>query len=266
MDKTKASLLRSIVVFALMFPQVSSADEGGVSFWVPGLFGSLAAAPQQPGWALTTIYYHTSVKAGGDVAFARQVSRGQITANFSGNLNANLKADADLGFVIPSYVFGTPFLGGQAAVGLLVPVGRNKAAVDTTLTGAVGPIGFTVSGERTDSVSGFGDLFPQAAIRWNQGVHNYMTYITGNIPVGAYDSKRLANLGLGHAAIDGGGGYTYFNPQTGHEFSAVAGFTYNFENTHTNTRTGSTSISIGAHRSSSASSFLSAWSDMRISS
>ena len=55
-----------------------------------------------------------------------------------------------------------------------------------------------------------------------------MTYATGNIPIGAYDPNRLANLGIGHAAIDGGAGYTYFNPQTGHEFSAVGGLTYNF--------------------------------------
>jgi hypothetical protein len=27
---------------------VAKADEGGVSFWIPGFFGSLAAAPLQP--------------------------------------------------------------------------------------------------------------------------------------------------------------------------------------------------------------------------
>jgi hypothetical protein len=51
-----------------------------------------------------------------------------------------------------------------------------------------------------------------------------------NLPVGAYDSARLVNLGLGHWSVDFGGGYTYFNPQTGNEFSAVTGFTYNFKN------------------------------------
>src|SRR5215472_18884435 len=29
------------------------------------------------------------------------------------------------------------------------------------------------------------------------------------------DSARLSNLGIGHGAIDAGGGYTYFDPQTG---------------------------------------------------
>jgi hypothetical protein len=54
------------------------------------------------------------------------------------------------------------------------------------------------------------------------------------IPIGAYDSARLANLGLGHRAIDAGGGYTYVNPRAGHEFSAGAGFTFNLENPNTN--------------------------------
>jgi len=65
-----------------------------------------------------------------------------------------------------------------------------------------------------------------------------MVYITGDIPVGAYDPNRLANIGIGHGAIDGGYGFTYFNPQTGHEFSAVLGFTYNFENQDTNYKNG----------------------------
>jgi hypothetical protein len=33
---------------------ISWADEHGVSFWIPGFFGSLAATPQQPGWSLTS--------------------------------------------------------------------------------------------------------------------------------------------------------------------------------------------------------------------
>jgi len=53
---------------------------GGVSFWLPGFFGSLAAAPQQPGWSLTSIYYHTSVSAGADVARAREITIGRIPA------------------------------------------------------------------------------------------------------------------------------------------------------------------------------------------
>jgi hypothetical protein len=90
------------------------------------------------------------------------------------------------------------------------------------------------------------------ALKWNAGVHNFMTYVTGDIPVGNYSSTSLANLGLGHGAIDGGGGYTYFNPATGHEFSAVAGFTYNFKNQTTQYQSG-----VDFHLDWGASQFLS---------
>ena len=60
-----------------------------------------------------------------------------------------------------------------------------------------------------------------------------MGYVTGDIPVGSYDPNRLANLGMGHGAIDAGGAYTYLNSMTGWEVSATAGLTYNFENADT---------------------------------
>jgi hypothetical protein len=74
------------------------ADEDGVSFWIPGFFGSLAAAPQQPGWSLTNVYYHTSVSAGADVAIARERTLGNIpiNVNLSANPIANLSSQADL--------------------------------------------------------------------------------------------------------------------------------------------------------------------------
>ena len=219
-------------------PNGANADEGGVSFWVPGFFGSLAATPAQPGLTFAFIYYHTSVTAGADVAFARQVPRGNITVPFTANVDINLKAKADLGMGVLSYVFTEKILGAQASFNLLVPFGRSQADVSGTLTAAIGPIGFTVSGSRSDAVTGFGDVVPQFALRWNDGVHNYLAYVTGNVQVGRYDQNRLANLGIGHQALDAGGGYTYFNPQTGYEFSSVVGLTYNFENTHTNYQNG----------------------------
>jgi hypothetical protein len=104
----------------------------------------------------------------------------------------------------------------------------------------------------SDAVTGFGDLYPPAFLRWNAGVHNFMLYTSGDIPVGAYDSARLSNIGIGHGAIDAGGGYTYFDPKTGHEFSAVTGFTYNFTNPTTNYQNG-----VDWHLDWGASQFLS---------
>src|SRR5258707_4839284 len=240
----------------MFFSHRALADESGVSFWIPGFFGSLAATPQQPGWSLANVYYHTSVSAGGDVALAREFRIGQVPANFSARLNASVNATGDLGFVIPTYRFATPVLGGQASVSLVSAYGVVSPTLAGQLAGSLtGPGGGSIPFLRSDFFSdttwGFGDLIPQFSLRWNAGVNNFMTYITGDIPVGAYQSDRLSNLGIGHGAIDAGGGYTYFNPQTGHEFSGVLGFTYNFKNTATQYQSG-----VDLHFDWGASQFL----------
>jgi len=228
------------------------ADESGVSYWLPGRFGSLAAAPSVPGWSMAEVYYHTSVSGSGAVAAAREIQIGRIPANANVSLNLNLTAQGDLLLLNPTYTFATPVLGGQLAIGMTGLFGRSAANINGTLTALLGPLVVTRTGSIGDSITSVGDLYPQATLKWNAGVNNFMTYITGDIPVGAYDPTRLANLGLGHAAIDGGGGYTYFNPQTGHEFSAVAGFTYNFKNQDTQYQSG-----IDFHIDWGASQFLS---------
>jgi hypothetical protein len=218
--------------------QRASADEGGISFWLPGIYGSLAAIPQQPGWSLPLVYYHTSVSASGAIAAAKEVHANHLSPIVSPSLDVNVNADVNLALIAPTYVLPTKVLGGQLALGMMFVMGHNSTSLDGTLTTMVGPFSSTRSGRIDSSVGGFGDLYPQASLRWNQGVHNFMIYGTGDIPVGAYDPNRLANLGIGHGAIDGGFGYTYYNPQTGLEFSAVTGLTYNFENPDTNYRNG----------------------------
>ena len=217
---------------------ISRADESGTSFWLPGTFGSLAAAPEQPGWAFASVYYHTSVSAGADVARSRELQIGNFNPNLKVNLNATLKANADLALLVPSYTFATPVFGGQLAVQMGTIVGRTSASINGTLSASLPPFSLLRTDSIGDSVTGFGDLYPQASLKWNSGLNNFMTYITGDIPVGDYSSTRLANLGLGHGAIDGGAGYTYFNPATGREFSAVTGLTYNFTNPVTNYQSG----------------------------
>ena len=89
------------------------ADEGGVSFWLPGQFGSLAAVPTEPGWSLPVIYYHSSLDAGGEKNF---VVGGQVTAG--------LEARADLVFLAPTYTFETPVLGGRPSITLIGAFGN----------------------------------------------------------------------------------------------------------------------------------------------
>jgi hypothetical protein len=231
--------------------KTSRADEGGVGFWLPGEFGSLAAAPQVPGWALGIINVYESEQASGAVAAARNITINKGNVAVTVNLNLNLSAHADLVLVAPSYTFATPVFGGQFGVSVAGAAGYTSANLNGTLTQSVGGFSVTQQGQLSDARFGLSDLYPQASLRWNNGVNSWMVYGMGDVPIGTYDSSRLANFGINHGAADGGVGYTYFDPKTGHEFSAVTGLTYNFLNPVTGYRNG-----IDWHLDWAASQFL----------
>lgn len=228
----------ALVLACLVAPRPAAADEGGVSFWLPGQFGSFAAVPVSPDWSLGAVYFHSSVSAGA----SRQFPRG-------GRIVAGLDATADLMFLAPSYAFAQPVLGAQAALQLTGVYGRMRVNTNATLTG---PGGGAVGGGESDARTSIGDLYPMASLKWNRGVHNFLAYTMAGVPVGAYDKDRLANIGTNHWSLDAGGGYTYLDERTGRELSAVLGFTYNFENPDTDYQNG-----VDAHLDWAASQFLS---------
>ncbi len=220
--RTTARVGLCLVMIAISAP--TRADEGGLSFWLPGTFGSLAATPTTPGWSWATFYIHTEAAAGAGAQFPR-----------GGRVDIGVSGRGDLVGFGPTYTFATAVLGGQLAVSLLGTAGRSDASAALSLTG---PLGNTIGINRSQDLTSYGDVLPQVSLKWNTGVNNWMVYGAGDIPVGDYDPARLANLGIGHGAIDFGGGYTYFDPKSGHEFSWVAGLTYNFKNPDTQYQNG----------------------------
>ena len=211
-------------LLATLFPIAVTADEAGVSFWLPGQYGSFSAVPSDPGWSFETAYYHASAAASGGISFER-----------GGGIQAGIKSPSDFFMFTPTYAFETRIFGAQAAFGTTILYGKNATSVSATLSG---PGGNTLSGSRSDDVLGFGDLYPTISLKWNKDVHNFMVYATTGIPVGAYQPTRLSALGLGHWAIDGGVGYTYLNETAGIEASVVFGLTYNFINPYTQYQSG----------------------------
>jgi hypothetical protein len=205
------------VVLALAMSKPVLADEGANGMYLPGGFGSLAAVPGEPGWSLATVYYH---------------GKGSVGLAHTGYASER----SDLGYGALTYAFDKPVLGGQLAL---------------SMVGAMGRIQASITGIGQDTRFGYNDIIPVASLRWNAGVHNYVIYGEGEIPVGTYDPSRLANFGIGHGSVDGGGGYTYFDQKAGNEFSIVAGMTYNLKNTITDYQTG-----IDAHIDWGASKFL----------
>src|SRR5437660_4827867 len=93
------------VAIGLALPGDSRADEGGVSFWLPGIYGSLAAVPLSPGWTVNETYYHWQGQAGADVAAAREITIGRFNPTLNVNLSGNLNALADLTLGTAIYVF-----------------------------------------------------------------------------------------------------------------------------------------------------------------
>ena len=196
-------------VACVISPAVAIADEGGTSFWAPGTFASFSAIPQQPpGWSLAIVDYYTSANAGADVATARAITTGRIPSTVRLDETSTYKSGHDTVNINPGYAFATPVFGGQFSVGVTIAAGTQTVELDRALTAIVGSTVITRRVKEIDTATGFGDLNPLAQLRWSSGVHNWTTYVTGNVPVGTYNARDLANIGVGHGAIDGGGGYT----------------------------------------------------------
>ena len=202
-----------VVALAGGFALPASADEGGVPFWFSGQYASFAAVPTTPGWSLPAQGYYYNGSASRD----KMLPRGNVAA-------AGLNSSVPLLMVQPTYAPETKLWGGQLALGLGFGWGRNTTDADVAVTGIATEL------HRSDAVTGFTDLYPVASLAWTSGNNNWMTYVTGDIPTGAYDPDRLANIGIGHGAVDVGGAYTYFDQAKGHEFSGVLGVTYNLKN------------------------------------
>ena len=210
-----------IGTLAVSFAPAASADEGGVPFWFSGQYASFAAVPTTPGWSLPAQGYYYRGSASRD----RTLPRGNVAT-------AGLDASVPLMLVQPTYAPKKKLWGGQLALGLGFGWGNNSSDANLAVTNLVPEL------RRSDSVTGFTDLYPIASLAWDKGNDNWMIYITGDIPTGDYDPNRLSNIGIGHGAVDAGGGYTYFNQTSGREFSAVAGATYKMENSDTDYQNG----------------------------
>lgn len=104
MNKVNSAALPALLLGAVVCLGGTAArsDEAGVSMWLPGTFGSMAAVPTAPGWSAAGVYYHTSLSAGREVATAREVQIGRFTPSVNVGLSADLNATGDLFLLAPT--------------------------------------------------------------------------------------------------------------------------------------------------------------------
>ncbi len=210
--RRRASAIGALVL-ALSPWAAARADEGGTSFWLPGQYASLAALPPPPGWSMATTLYYYNGSAPDSASTGAAVPPGTRSQSIQLSLS-------------PIYAPAATMLGGAPALFVSFGAGWNTAQASQS------------EASLSQTVSGATDVSPGAILGWARGNYYWLAYLTGNIPVGSYDSQRLANVGIGHAAIDAGSAYTYDNARTGLSTSVGIGFTYNFENYSTDYQNG----------------------------
>lgn len=218
----------ALPMFAAMFSIIDArptqAAEGGTSVYLLGFRSTMSGIVPPPGTYLTSDKYFYS----GDADRSRDfVIGGQLAAD----VGANVFIDAFTAtWVTPHKIFG-----GNLGLAATLPVGWAEVSAGTVLTG---PRGNTLDLDRSDDLTGLGDLYFTGLLGWHRGDWHWNLNVGLNAPTGSWKKGRLANLGYNKWALDLGLAVTYLNAKTGHELTFAPGFTFNGENPDTNYKTG----------------------------
>jgi hypothetical protein len=202
----------------LIVSSTSYAEEGGNGHYVPGSVATLIdLAPTQPGWVIQSLFLHYE----GDIDGSKNVP-------VAGLISHGLEATVDSFVLGGFYTFEQPVLGAHYSAGLYLPY------VEMEVTGNVGAL------SRTDKVDGLGDitLIP-VLLAWKSNSWQFGAMLPIYAPTGDYEVGRLANQGLNYWTFDPTVGAAYGNEQTGFNFGAHVGVTFNTENDDTNYESGS---------------------------
>jgi hypothetical protein len=126
-------------------------------------------------------------------------------------------------------------LGGNIGFLMLVPIGWKDVEAGLAVSApGVGGVQVSVQDDETK----FGDIVPGFMLGWHHGNWHFKTHTLVNVPVGFWERGNLANMGFNRWAIDNAAAFTWLDPKIGLELSAMAGFTYNWENPATDYKTG----------------------------
>jgi hypothetical protein len=216
--------------------------EQATGFYLLGFKGSMAGFVPPPGTYITDFKYHYTGSAAGAAAVGVALQRvGRIT------VEAAVKVDAQVYYDIPAAVWVAPhkLLGGNLGLSVAVPIGWKEVDVDLNVLATLTlppPIGTTLQAGRRfhieDDWLAFGDPVLSALIGWHEGNWHWNVGAMVNMPVGAWERGRLANIGFNRAALDANAAVTWLDPKIGFETSAAAGFTFNGLNSDTDYQTG----------------------------
>ncbi len=202
------------------------ASEGGASFYLLGSGGPGAALlPPVQGLFFDSTFYLYGGSAKGDRDFV-----------VGGNVVAGLDALIAAEFATLLWVPSTDFLGGTLAVGAALPLAAPGVRAEAVVTG---PLGNQRQFAVSDSAFVVGDPVLTASLGWglSKTVHLALSSQV-NVPIGQYRDGQLANIAFHRWIVDTSSAITWFDPASGWDVTAKAGFTFNGKNDATDYKTG----------------------------
>jgi hypothetical protein len=209
-----------VLLGAAAFAAESEGAEYGFSSYGLGgnAFGAGITPP--PGIYVTEAFFFYEGEIGRPVPFGRVVLNAGATVDLFG---------AATNFL---YVRQSKVLGGNLGWSLTVPVGRND--IEATLAGPLG----LVSVSRTQEGWGLGDIVPKVQLGWQHGDFFHTLYLQAVAPTGRWQPGFSPIIGLHRPGVDTGWAFTWTDPGKKLQLNGAAGFTFNYENTRTDYRTG----------------------------
>lgn len=212
-----ASLL-TFGIGAVFLSSDVQAAEGGSSNYFPGAYGALlpALAPDV-GYVASSmnLFYH---------AKADKAVR-------NGKVELEIEANALYSYSQLFRTWDTSWEGVSFAIGLSVPLAYSEVK-SSVITGG-GPI----SSSGNEFALGDIAVIP-ASLYWSSGNLHFNLYEMVIMPTGQYDVGASVNIGRNYWSFDTVLAATWFDPDSGTEFSLVSGLMINIENPATNYKTG----------------------------
>lgn len=211
--------LRAFSVLSVIGAATAGAHAAEYGFSSYGLGGNAfgAGATPPPGIYVTSVAGFYSGKI-------------DVTVNFD---NFTLAAGAKVKFYNSAtnalYVPERKVLGGHLGLSLTVPVGH--VDLDATITSPIAV-------ERGVDGWGLGDIVPKVQLGWQQGTFAHTVYLQAVAPTGRWSSGFAPNVGLHRPGVDVGWAFTLVDPKTKIQANGALGFTFNFENTGTDYKSG----------------------------
>ena len=208
-----------LVLLGLFFStSMALAEEGGAGHVAPGGVATfIDVAPNRAGWVLEPIYTHYD----GSLSRTRDIPIGGLKS-------LGLDVDLDVLTLGALYTVDDLLWGAHYSFGVFAPYTWME------VSGNVNDF------EVRDTVQGVGDLtLIPMMLAWTDEAWQYSASLSVYAPTGDYNAGDLANLGLNYWTADPVVNVAYSNPETGFNFNAFMGVTFNSENSATDYKSGS---------------------------